>query len=113
MTTKYDIGDVVMVPATVDEVTIDNKGKIYYNMVKVANRYYTHLSDVSEENIIDMLAAYGKRDDQLLTRELINKRFSLIKELREANGFSANEIALIMNMDECAVIGILQRKDDE
>jgi hypothetical protein len=111
MTTKYNIGDVVMVPATVNRVTISCKGNVFYDMVKVANSDLTGLSSVLEENIIDILAAYGKRDDRIRTRELISKKISLIKQLREADGFSANEIALIMNMDEYAVLGILSNNE--
>ena len=113
MTTKYDIGDVVMIPATVKKVMIYPDKTICYELAKVANNSLVDFVTVSEKDIIDTLAVYGKRNDRTLTRELINKKVSLIKELREANGFSANEISMIMNMDECAVIRILQAKEDE
>lgn len=58
MTTKYDIGEVVMIPATVRGAKIDHKGTIYYELAKVANNDLFGISGVLEENIIDTLDEY-------------------------------------------------------
>lgn len=58
MTTKYDIGEVVVIPAKVRGAKIDHKGTIYYELVKVANNDLSGISGVSEENIIGSLEEY-------------------------------------------------------
>lgn len=58
MTTKYDVGDTVMIPAKVNKIMVYPDGTMYYELSKVANNGLIDFISVSEENIIDTLDEY-------------------------------------------------------